>query len=76
MYVAKPYLNVNKGMKTFSTKIEAVRYLEAETGFEMDFEVDKKMKKRLIAEGMKSIEANEASKTYDWELIGKLYQAS
>lgn len=74
MYVAKPYLNVTKATKTFATKLEAVKHLEAETGFEMDYEVNKKMKKQLIAQGMTSVAANELAKTYDWELIGKLYK--
>ena len=38
----------------------------------MSFELDRKKKKKLIKEGMSSLEANELSKTYDWELIGKL----
>jgi hypothetical protein len=56
MYVAKPNMNNNTGMKTFSDVEEAIAYLEDKTGHKMDFVVDKKTKE----------------KTYDWELIGKL----
>jgi hypothetical protein len=55
-YVAKPNLNNNTGLKTFSDMEDAVCYLEEKTGHKMDFVVDKRTKE----------------KTYDWELIGKL----
>jgi hypothetical protein len=56
-FIAKPYLNQNKGMKEFSDIKEAVKYLEQITGFKMDSEVtNRKTKER----------------TYDWELVGKL----
>ena len=72
MFVAKPCLNNNIGVKEFEDIHDAISYLEKETGFEMSFELDRKKKKKLIKEGMPSLEANELSKTYDWELIGKL----
>ena len=56
MYVAKPNMNNNTGMKTFSDVEEAIAYLEAKTGHKMDYVVDKRTKERI----------------YDWELIGKL----
>lgn len=34
-YVAKPYFNVNKGMKEFDTAKEAAKYLLEVTGFKM-----------------------------------------
>ena len=37
----------------------------------MSFELDRKKKKKLIKDGMPSLEANELSKTYDWELISE-----
>jgi hypothetical protein len=56
-FIAKPYLNQNKGMKEFSDIKAAVKYLEEVTGFKMDSEVtNRKTKER----------------TYDWELVGKL----
>ena len=72
MFVAKPSLNNNIGVKEFEDIHDAIGYLEQATGFEMSFELDRKKKKKLIKEGMPSLEANELSKTYDWELIGKL----
>lgn len=57
MFVAKPCLNNNIGLKVFPTKKEAVKYLEEYTGIEMSWERDKKTKEI----------------TYDWELVGKLY---
>ena len=72
MFVAKPCLNNNIGVKEFEDIHDAISYLEQETGFEMSFELDRKKKKKLIKSGMPSLEANELSKTYDWELIGKL----
>ena len=56
LYVAKPNLNNNTGLKSFSDMEAAVAYLEEKTGHKMDFVVDKRTKER----------------TYDWELIGKL----
>ena len=56
LYAAKPNLNNNTGLKTFSDMEAAVAYLEEATGHKMDFVVNKKTKER----------------TYDWELIGKL----
>ena len=55
-YIAKPYLNKNVGVKQFDDIVAAVNYLEAYTGYKMDFVVNKKTKE----------------KTYDWELVGKL----
>jgi hypothetical protein len=55
-YIAKPYLNKNAGLKEFDDIVAAVLYLEAYTGYKMDFVVNKKTKE----------------KTYDWELCGKL----
>jgi len=72
MYIAKPSLNNNIGIKEFEDIHDAIGYLEEATGFEMSFELDRKKKKKLIKDGMPSLEANELSKTYDWELIGKL----
>ena len=74
MYTAKPHMNVNRQMKSFPTKLEAVQYLEKVTGYQMDYEVNKTLKKLFVAEGMSSVEANELAKVYDWELIGKLYE--
>lgn len=74
MYIAKPNLNNKIGVKEFATRAEAAAYLESYTGIEMAYEVDKKLKKRLIAEGVPSAEAIERAKTYDWELIEKLYK--
>ena len=73
-YTAQPYLNSMIGAKNFETRKEAVQYLEEKTGYEMSFEVDKTKKKQLIKQGVSSKEANELAKTYDWELIGKLYR--
>mgnify|MGYP001164844126 FL=1 len=72
MFVAKPFLNSNKCIREFDDIEKAVTYLEEITGFEMSFEVDRKKKKKLIKDGMPSLQANTLSKTYDWELIGKL----
>ena len=75
MFIAKPFLNSNKAIKEFEDLDNAVAYLEKVTGFEMSFEVDRKKKKQLIKDGMPSLEANKLSKTYDWELIGKLIRS-
>ena len=56
MALAKPNLNNNTGLKSFSDMEAAVSYLEEKTGHKMDFVVDKRTKVRI----------------YDWELIGKL----
>ncbi len=58
IWVAKPYMNKSTGMKEFSDVEAAVIYLEEYTGHKMDFVKNKKTK----------------VKTYDWELIGKLYK--
>lgn len=58
IWVAKPYMNKSTGMKEFSDVESAVAYLEEYTGHKMDFVKNKKTK----------------VKTYDWELIGKLYK--
>ena len=68
----QPFLNNNKDMKEFDCIQDAIKYLEQVTGYEMSFELDRKKKKKLIKDGVPSLEANELSKTYDWELIGKL----
>lgn len=57
MYIAKPYLNNNIGIKEFETRKEAVAYLEEYTGIEMAYERNRKTKEIV----------------YDWELIGKLF---
>lgn len=58
MYIAKPYLNNMVAVKEFATKAEAAQYLEEFTGIEMAYERNRKTKEI----------------TYDWELIGKLYE--
>jgi len=60
MYVAKPYLSNNIGLKRFEKIEDAVKYLEEYTGFEMAYERNRKTKEIV----------------YDWELIGKLYKES
>lgn len=45
-------------VKEFATKAEAAQYLEEFTGIEMAYERNRKTKEI----------------TYDWELIGKLYE--
>jgi hypothetical protein len=60
MYTAQPYLNNMIGAKQFATKAEAATYLEQYTGIEMAYERNRKTKEI----------------TYDWELIGKLYEAT
>lgn len=76
MYTAQPYLNNKIGAKNFATKAEAASYLEEYTGIEMAYEINKKLQKKLVAQGMSKPAALEAAKEYDWELIGKLYEAS
>ena len=76
MYTAQPYLNNNVGVKQFATKAEAAVYLEQYTGIEMAYEINKKLQKKLVAEGMPKADALAAAKEYDWELIGKLYEAA
>ena len=58
MWVAKPNLNNNRENKEFAEQLAAIKYLEEVTGFEMGKEKDP-------VTGVVS---------YDWELIGKLYQ--
>lgn len=58
MWVAKPNLNNNTGLQEFETVKEAVKYLEEYTGIEMAYERNRKTKEI----------------TYDWELIGKLWE--
>jgi hypothetical protein len=58
MWVAKPNLNNNTAMKEFENVKDAVQYLEEYTGIEMAYERNRKTKQI----------------TYDWELIGKLWQ--
>tara|TARA_B100001939_G_C16721534_1_gene521447 strand:- start:452 stop:640 length:189 start_codon:yes stop_codon:yes gene_type:complete len=60
MWVAKPNLNNNTGLKEFETVKEAVKYLEEYTGIEMAYERNRKTKEI----------------TYDWELIGKLWETA
>lgn len=55
-YVAKPNLNNNIGLKTFSFESDAIKYLEEYTGYEMSFEKNKKT----------------GEKFSDWYLIDKL----
>ena len=67
MFIAKPNLFNNDGVKQFNTEIEAIQYLEKVTGIEMDYEVkrrkDKKTGKTVVV-----------SKTSDWYLVGKLIE--
>jgi len=58
MYIAKPYLNNMVAVKEFPTKAEAAKYLAEFTGIEMAYDRNRKTKEI----------------TYDWELIGKLYE--
>ena len=58
MWVAKPNLNNRNNMKEFSDVKAAVKYLEEFTGIEMAYDRNRKTKEI----------------TYDWEIIGKLYQ--
>lgn len=60
MWVAKPNMNNNTGLKEFEDVKEAVAYLEDYTGIEMAYERNRKTKEV----------------TYDWELIGKLWEYS
>jgi len=60
MWVAKPNLNNNTGLKEFENVKEAVAYLEEYTGIEMAYERNRKTKEI----------------TYDWELIGKLWETA
>ena len=41
-YIAKPNLNNNIGLKTFTLESDAIKYLEEYTGYEMSFEKNKK----------------------------------
>lgn len=58
MYIAKPNLNNMLNAKEFATKKEAVKYLEEFTGIEMAYDRCRKTKEI----------------TYDWEIIGKLFE--
>lgn len=60
MWVAKPNLNNNTAMKEFENVKDAVQYLEEYTGIEMAYERNRKTKEI----------------TYDWELIGKLWETA
>ena len=55
-YIAKPNLNNNIGLKTFTLESAAIKYLEEYTGYEMSFEKNKKT----------------GEKYSDWYLIEKL----
>ena len=55
-YIAKPNLNNNIGLKTFTIESDAIKYLEEYTGYEMSFEKNKKT----------------GEKYSDWYLIEKL----
>jgi hypothetical protein len=58
MWVAKPNLNNNIGMKEFDTAKEGAEYLEVYTGIEMAYDRNRKTKEI----------------TYDWEIIDKLWE--
>lgn len=58
MWIAKPYLNNNIGIKEFATAKEGAKYLEEYTGIEMAYDRNEKMKEIV----------------YDWQLIDKLYE--
>ena len=60
MWVAKPNMNNNNGLKEFENVKEAVAYLEDYTGIEMAYDRNRKTKEV----------------TYDWELIGKLWETA
>jgi len=60
MWVAKPNLNNNTGLKEFENVKDAVKYLEEYTGIQMAYERNRKTKEI----------------TYDWELIGKLWETA
>lgn len=60
MWVAKPNMNTNIGVKEFENVKDAVKYLEEYTGIEMAYERNRKTKEI----------------TYDWELIGKLWETA
>ena len=55
-YIAKPNLNNNIGLKTFTLESDAIKYLEEYTCYEMSFEKNKKT----------------GEKYSDWYLIEKL----
>jgi hypothetical protein len=63
MFIATPQFN-GVGRKEFATMKEAVKYLEETTGYEMNFDYPK---------GVKKVFEN---RVYDWELIGKLERAT
>ena len=58
MWVAKPNINNKCNMKKFKSAKEAVTYLEAITGIEMAPDRNRKTKEV----------------TYDWQIIGKLWE--
>ena len=53
-YIAKPNLNNNIGLKTFSFESDAIKYLEEYTGYEMSFEKNKKTGEKTDAEAIES----------------------
>ena len=57
-YIAKPNLNNNIGLKTFTLESDAIKYLEEYTGYEMSFEKNKKTGEKIS----------------DWYLIDKLWK--
>ena len=57
-YIAKPNLNNNIGLKTFTIESDAIKYLEEYTGYEMSFEKNKKTGEKIS----------------DWYLIDKLWK--
>jgi len=58
MWVAKPNLNNDRDILKFENVKDAVKYLEEFTGIEMAYDRNRKTKEV----------------TYDWEIIGKLFQ--
>ena len=58
MWIAKPNLNNNIGMKEFDTAKQGAEYREHFTGIEMAYDRNSKTKEI----------------TYDWEIIGKLWE--
>ena len=53
-YVAKPNLNNNIGLKTFSLESDAIKYLEEYTGYEMSFEKNDETWRALRAHGRRT----------------------
>jgi len=58
MWVAKPNLNNSRDIEKFENVKDAVKYLEEFTGIEMAYDRNRKTKEV----------------TYDWEIIGKLWE--